>query len=185
MNTKQKNDQQFYHRSAYAGNENLHILAEAGWNYAWVVLFSTHRYCKAQQEKIINHIFNFLAGNSQAFEGYIEFCKRISLAADHTGKHNNGRMPIPALVWFDPSYTEGFQRTGLLYKQFLEKPFFQKGQARHWKALAEAILDNIEENSKTSFDYWANWFRQRRAWEFLYFFIQAHTYNNLKDLFYE
>jgi len=184
MNTRQKDNEPFYHRSAYAGHEDIHKLSRAGWTYARVVLFTAWQYPEAVQQKVRSCIFNFLAGFPEPYNGYMEFCIRVTLAAAYIRKHNKGYMPICPQLWFDPGYTEGYLRTGLLYKDFLEKPVRHNRHTRHWKPLAEAILDTVEEGTGENFNYWASWFTVRRAWVPLCYFITAHLFHHYKNSVY-
>ncbi len=184
MNTKQQNIE-YHHRSAFEANENLDTLAAAGWGFARVILFSTRFNNEKQNQKILSYIRRFLAGANNPYDAYIEFCHRIMLFTQYIMRYKKGVPPACALTWFNPSYPEGFEKTRIMQERFLQKRELEPSWKKHWKALAEAVLDITEDGSTQNFEYWINWFRQRRAGIYLYLFLQAHTYNNFKNLFYE
>ena len=51
---------------------------------------------------------------------------------------------------------------------------------KQWKAVAEAILDSIEDPGRESFEYWMRWFRQRRADRELAIYLAALSLTHAK-----
>ena len=184
MNTKNINTE-YHHKSAFASNENLDTLAAAGWSFARPILFSSRLYNESRREKIHGYIRRFMASAGDPYKAYLEFCLRILLALDHIARYEKGLLTTGAPVWFNPSFSEGFARTEPMYERYLQKKTGRSLWGKNWKALTESVLDITEDATTENFEYWINWFRQRRAWVQLYLFLQAHTYNNFRNLVYE
>ena len=164
MNTKQQNTE-YHYRSAVASKENLQHLTSAGWSIAKASLFYLHNYNENEMEKITGFINRSLSNANDPYLAYLEFCQRILLAHEYLKRFKGGTLSTHALIWLRSGKGMGFGKTKQLYNKLLKirktKPLWKK----EWKELAEAVLDLVEGPLRENFEYWVNWFRERRAQE--------------------
>ena len=179
MNTKQQYIE-YHHRSAFESNENPDVLARAGFTFASVTLLSYRQLDELETTQLVRAIAGMLRNSHNAYDAYMEFCLRLLLARDAHPWHFRKTCPgNNALEWLK-NQNNGYACTGSLYQQLLQKRKQHVLYKANWSALAEAVLDLIEDGTPEKFEYWIHWFRKRHARYELFIFLKAIEFQTTK-----
>lgn len=177
MNTKQPYPI-FHNKRSLSPAKKLQLLANAGWTFAKLTIFSLPVYNNDELPAIQKEIKLIYASSFNAYDSYVEFCQRMLLAMNYyPGQYCQTILCDKAPSWFR-SETEGYIKTRSLYEDLLAKRKQAPSLHIQWKALAEAVLDITEIYSEEIAAYWTRWFKEREAEVEAKLFIQALQIQN-------
>jgi hypothetical protein len=180
MNTKQKKIQP-YDTGVLHEKEELELFAKAGWTFANVCLFYNQHFYDHELKRVRGQIYRFISNTNNPYDAYMEFCQRILLAVDYFTKYQRGAFCMNACVWFQPSCKNGYAKTGSMYERLLKKREKNPSWKKQWKPLAEAVLEISEGHIDEKFEYWINWFEERKADYELFIFLRAIDFQTFKS----
>ena len=179
MNTKQKKNIP-YDTGIHHEKETLDLFAKAGWTFAKVCLFYTQFFYDHELMHVRGQIYRIISNGSNPYDAYMEFCQRILLAVDYITRYQGGALCKNCCVWFLPSCKEGYVKTGLMYERHLKRREKSPQWKKQWKPLAEAVLEMSEGHIDEKFEYWINWFEERKAHYELFIFMRAIEFQTFK-----
>lgn len=159
-------------------NRQISIYTHAAWLCAYTALYYGLLFSPAELEVAKNRITQHFLQQQEVFKSYIAFCERVLQARQYILNGSNRYVPFPS-VWLDPQNSTGFSGTAewhsRLQQQRKAAPLFRI----EWKALAEAILEMIEEGTNETYQYWCSYFIERKALSELSLFRQATAENKM------
>ncbi len=139
---------------------SLMQLADAAWNFAYSVLWSSQHFSTKEVEKVKNAIATFLQLHADPEKGFSVFCQRTIIAMTECTEPLVGNMPLPS-EWFDWNNDDGFISTKVLFDDIQMTRASLPLYRQDLKALAEAILEFSQEPTKDNYAFWQHYFIER------------------------
>jgi hypothetical protein len=132
----------------------------AAWNLTYSALWMNNNFSSMEVQFAQQFITEFITASADYFKEYRCYCQRIAMVHAYINK-NHGRYIPPPTIWFDAANENGFYGTekwmANLEKKRKSLPLFRI----EYKALAEGILEMIEEPFISNYNYWKTYFLER------------------------
>lgn len=157
-------------RGKAGANTDLETLTLAACNFAFSALWNNSNFSKSEIQTGKLYISEILGAAKNPLRGYRNFCQRVLLARQYVAKLPGRFIPIPSL-WLDPEYQNGYRGTADWLNKILTVRESLPDFKIELKALAEAVLEIREEPSRKNFNYWRNYFVEKKAADMLSLFL--------------
>jgi hypothetical protein len=132
----------------------------AAWNLTYTALWMDNSFSSMEVEFAQQFIMQFISRSTDNYREYQVYCQRIAMVHSYINK-NDGKYIPPPTIWFDAANESGFYGTEKWMTNLAKKrkslPLFKI----EYKALAEGILEMIEEPVMSNFNYWKAYFLER------------------------
>jgi hypothetical protein len=155
-------------------NPYLEHLIHTAWHLACTALWNNEVFSDKEKEEARSAIKHYLLSATDAYQAYLMFCQRVLLARQYITKSSNRYMPLPS-HWLDKNNETGFAGTSKWYDKIREVRASLPIYKIELKALAEAILEMKEEPTAANFQYWRNYFIEKKAPGLLFLFLATLT----------
>ncbi|HEU0065158.1 MAG TPA: hypothetical protein VFQ58_09005, partial [Flavisolibacter sp.] len=146
--------------------------ARAAWNLTYTALWMNNNFSSMEVEFAQQFITAFIAGSDDYFKRYRFYCQRIAMVHAYINE-KDGRYIPPPTIWFDAANVNGFYGTekwmANLEKKRKSLPLFRM----EYKALAEGVLEMIEEPVISNYNYWKAYFLERGHDEIYQLFVSS------------
>ncbi len=106
----------------------------------------------------------FITHGGAYYKNFAAFCQRILMVRYFMSRNPWFEIRFDILTWLKPEVKRGFVKTANAFEEMqgIRKldPLFRL----ELKAFPEAVLELAEEGTPEIFDYWNDWFAERKAW---------------------
>ena len=155
-------------------NPYLENLIHTAWHLACTALWNNEVFSDKEKEQAQSAIKNYLHSAPDVYQAYLVFCQRVLLTRQYINNSCNRYMPLPT-HWLDRNNESGFTGTAKWYDKIKEVRASLPIYKIELKALAEAILEMKEEPTVANFNYWRNYFIEKKAPGLLFLFLATLT----------
>ncbi len=174
MNTKFQFTE-YHHRSGYASNENVPVLAAAAICLARAALFTNVKWERNQGPNLFRMVKTTIFFMNDPYQCYVEFCERVMIARQNLLRSKQASLALQPMEWL--AQDGGFDKTKTAHERLQAKRESDQLYKLEWKALAEAILEMHERQprllSRIISAYWQEWFAANGVMEELRLFREA------------
>jgi len=147
-------------------------LVAAGWNLAYTALWNGEEFSKTEIEIAQISIKHYISNTAEPYKGYLMFCQRVLMARQYLLNNPDKYVPVPT-AWLCPCNFNGYVGTERWYTRLQEIRKSQPLFRHQYKALAEALLEMMEEPTSDNFHYWRGWFAERECHATMNVFLSA------------
>jgi hypothetical protein len=153
-------------------SEAIETLVNTAWGFACTALWNTSVFSNKEIEDAKNIIRGFLIDSKNPEKAYSAFCQRVLLARQYISNNTSKYIPLPT-IWLDKQNLFGFAGTKIWYDNIKALRVSLPQFKAELKAFAEAILEMKEYPTEKNFEYWKNYFIERKAPGLLALFLQT------------
>lgn len=146
--------------------------AETAWNFAATTLWNDLVLSQKEIEEAKLLIRDYLLMSDDLKRSYLAFCQRVLLAHQYLKNASNRFVPLPS-TWLQPENLKGFAGTKQWYEKIIEVRRSLPDYRIEWKALAEAVWELGQEPTLKNFQYWRNYFIERKTPGLLSLFLNT------------
>jgi hypothetical protein len=114
----------------------------------------------------------FIAANKDSYKGYLAFIQRVLLTRQYITTNAGRFVPLPSF-WLDKNNANGFTGTREWFEQLQSVRSSVPSHKIELKAFAEAILEMSEERTCRNYQYWRNYFIERKTPGLLNLFLNT------------
>jgi hypothetical protein len=150
----------------------LNLLTTTAWLFALTALWNNAIFSQTQITEAKEQIADFLNSYKNPVKAYKAFCQRVLLARQYVLTQPNRFIPLPT-IWLNKNNATGFVGTREWYKKILDTRAAMPQFKAELKALAEAVLEMQEDPTVENFQYWKNYFIEKRATGLLELFMMT------------
>jgi hypothetical protein len=151
---------------------NIKPYITAAWACAHTALWNEYLFALNERSKAEGFIGQYISQSKDPYKAYINFCERVLLTRQYIRNGNSRYVPFPS-TWLDPQQAYGFAGTASWHDRLGQQrkacPLFRM----EWKALAEGILEMVEEGTGKFYRYWCTYFLEHKAIEELLLFREV------------
>ena len=137
-------------------------LITTAWTFACSTLWSDLVFSEKEKAKAKRLISLYFLKCSNSKIAYLSFCQRVLLAHQYVRNASGRFIPLPS-VWLHPENPKGFCGTRPWFEKITEVRRSLPNYKMEWEALAEAVLDVRQQPSLHRFQYWKNYFIEKRT----------------------
>lgn len=137
-------------------------LVDTAWNFAFTALWNNVVLSRAEIQTAKNSIREFFTASKNPVNAYKAFCQRVLVTRQYINSQPGRYVPIPS-IWLNKENEYGFAGTKEWYNDILAVRASLPNYKTELKAFAEAILEMNSEPSSKNFQYWRNYFIDRKA----------------------
>ena len=137
-------------------------LVDTAWNFAYTALWNNIVLSRAEKEAAKNCIKEFITGSKNQLHAYKAFCQRVLVTRQYINSQQGRYVPIPS-IWLDKENEHGFVGTKEWYKNIIAVRASLPNYKTELRAFAEAVLEMNTEPTTKNFQYWRNYFIDRKA----------------------
>ena len=137
---------------------------------------------------VASHIKGFITRADDPYKNFSAFCQRILMVRRYLAFNKGFQIRFNIETWLNPEVARGFAGTAAWFDRLLYSRKEHPIHLLELKAFPEAILELAEEGTREIFDYWYDWFGEKKATDIremmklvaLQMNLPAHAYiNNL------
>jgi len=136
--------------------------AATAWNFAATTLWNDLVLSEKETEEAKLLIRDYLLRSDDLRRSYLAFCQRVLLAHQYLKSASNRFVPLPS-TWLHPENAKGFAGTKQWYEKVIEVRRSVPRYKIELKALAEAVWELAQEPTPNNFQYWRNYFIERKT----------------------
>lgn len=136
-------------------------LVRTAWNFAYTALWNNSIFSRTEIRIARNRIREFLLACKTPTIGYKVFCQRVLLARYYVNNGENRYIPVPS-IWLDKENPTGFTGTKEWYENIKAVRSSLPNYKAELRAFAEAILEMKEDPTSENFQYWRNYFIEKK-----------------------
>lgn len=153
-------------------SEVIERLVNTAWGFACTALWNTSIFSNKEIEEAKASIKELLVNSKNPEKGYSAFCQRVLLARQYINNNAGKYIPLPT-IWLHKDNPFGFAGTKEWYDNIRAVRSSLPQFKAELKAFAEAILEMKEDATDKNFEYWKNYFIERKAPGLLALFLQT------------
>ncbi len=142
--------------------KNINRMVNTAWHVVSTGIFAATKHNKAETAMAKTHIRNFITRSGDAYKNYAEFCQRIIMVRRYKAHNPGFHIRFGIVAWLNPEIARGFAGTALWFERLAANRKENPIHLIALKAFPEAILELAEELTADIFNYWNDWFQERR-----------------------
>lgn len=157
--------------------DQINIYIQAAWNLAYASFWDQLDFSILELESAREFISAFISNSTNPYENYLEFCQRVLMAFGYIKTGNGKYIPLPS-IWFNNTNDKGFKGTLKWMDDLNCKRRSVPLYRIELKAMAEAVLEMVEEPTVANFRYWKTYLLERKQ-EWLYSLLISVVMNGM------
>lgn len=148
-------------KSATDTTTELAQLVTAAWNFSYTSLWNTTIYSTKEVNAAKEKIYEYLALAKSPRKAFLSLCQRVLLARQYINSVEGRYIPLPS-QWFDRNNAYGFAGTRKWFQEIKAVRESLPKYKEEIKALAEAVLEFSEEPTIGNYQYWRQYFIDKK-----------------------
>ena len=139
----------------------LSLLVNTAWHFAYTALWNNCVFSAKEINTSKQSIKEILQAAASPADAYHIFCQRVLLARQYVNSQPNRYIPLPS-VWLYKENATGFAGTREWYNNIRDTRAALPQYKIELKAFSEAVLEMSEDPSIPNFQYWSNYFKEKK-----------------------
>jgi len=152
MNT---NTNQNDHHDVIPDKKNSPLMTNSAWNLLIAALWP-HSIYDDKIRSLIDEAYD-------PYDAYAEFCQRVIMARRYILQNPEYKISCSITEWLHSSNKNGYAGTAVWFERLQEKRKENRTYLIELKAFPEAMLELADDPAKDNFNYWSNWFLERKT----------------------
>lgn len=137
-------------------------LVDTAWVFAHTALWNTSIFSNREIEEAKSQIHEQIVHSKNPEKAYSNFCQRVLLARLRLSNNLEKQVALPS-IWLENDNPIGFSATKDWYDTIRAIRLSLPAYKAELKAFAEAILEMKQDASRRNFEYWKNYFIEKKA----------------------